>query len=47
MSIYAQDFEPSQLKFKLTIGADTTEKYLSADLDYFKQKNFMLGWYTN
>ena len=44
ISIFAQDFEPEQIKFKLTIGTDSSEKYLSADLDYFKQNHFILGW---
>jgi hypothetical protein len=36
----AQDADPNQLKFLL--GNDST--FLNADLDYFKQKKFLLSW---
>lgn len=44
ISLYCQDKEPIQQLFNLKIGNDLTPKYLSADMDYFTQKKFILGW---
>ena len=40
LSLYSQDFEPTQQQFIINrIGV-----YMSADSAYFKQNNFILGW---
>ncbi len=42
-NIFAQDFEPGQVPFNF--GESGPSVYLSADLCYFKQRQFMLGWH--
>ena len=41
--MYSQDYEPSQRKFVW----NGIPRYLNADMDYFKQKDFLLGWHWN
>lgn len=43
INLYSQDFEPSQHKFYWSPTGNYI--YLSADMDYFKQKDFLLGWH--
>lgn len=40
-SMYSQDYEPSQRKFVW----NGIPRYLNADMDYFKQKDFQIGWH--
>jgi len=44
-TIYAQDKEPVQHKFYFPAYSEIDSVYLSDTLDYFKQKEFMLGWH--
>jgi len=44
-NIYAQDKEPVQHKFYFPAYSEVDSVYLSDSLDYFKQKEFMLGWH--
>jgi len=44
-NIYAQDKEPAQHKFYFPAYSEIDSVYLSDTLDYFKQKEFMLGWH--
>jgi len=44
-TIYAQDKEPEQHKFIYPAISEVDSVYLSDTLDYFKQKEFMLGWH--
>ena len=42
---FAQDKEPVQHKFYFPAYSEIDSVYLSDTLDYFKQKEFMLGWH--
>jgi len=42
---FAQDKEPNQHKFYFPAYPEIDSVYLSDTLDYFKQKEFMLGWH--
>ncbi len=44
-NILAQDKEPVQHKFYFPAYSESDSIYLSDTLDYFKQKEFMLGWH--
>ena len=44
-NIYSQDKEPNQHKFYFPAYSESDSVYLSDTLDYFKQKEFMLGWH--
>ena len=42
---FAQDIEPEQHKFYFPAYSLTDSVFLSDSLNYFKQKEFMLGWH--
>jgi len=44
-NIFAQDKEPEQHQFYFPAYSEIDSVYLSDTLDYFKQKEFMLGWH--
>ena len=44
-NIHAQNKEPEQHKFYFPAYSEIDSVYLSDTLDYFKQKEFMLGWH--
>lgn len=41
--LFGQNIEPQQVKFFF----QSDSIYLSADMDYFKQSKFLLGWHWN
>lgn len=42
-NLFSQDFEPAQRKFFWALSQDSV--LLSSEMEYFKQKDFLLGWH--